>query len=358
METGSPDPSCYFVHSPLLQNVRQVRLLRIVPVHTESLHPPVCQLDHFTLKYAPPYQAVSYTWGRQYDPMYHIFLNGRWYQAKKNLYDFLCSFREVPENQNGCAYLWIDQICINQTDLNERSNTVRFMSIIYCQANFVITWLGNDADTVAAARIFVHSKSSYSLLVLLNNRYFTRLWVIQEVLLAREVRVLCGNIWLSFSELEIHTRAKGEEVYSRFRNPSYYLLWDSMYNRQGRDLAQCTSRYCANDCENPRDKVYALLGLVKKEEHPIVNYGARITEVFIQTVRVLAKSEFRRRNEKTWVGQISYEETSLFLAREMYFSSKQQAKLQYFFSQLQGKEPDETWYQTVWEGLSMDMHLG
>ena len=42
--------------------------------------------------------------------------------------------------------LWIDQICINQTDLQERSEQVRIMRQIYSKAQLVILWLGEDGD--------------------------------------------------------------------------------------------------------------------------------------------------------------------------------------------------------------------
>ena len=40
--------------------------------------------------------------------------------------------------------LWIDALCINQSDLQERSQQVRFMKLIYEKAKTVYTWLGGQ----------------------------------------------------------------------------------------------------------------------------------------------------------------------------------------------------------------------
>tara|TARA_R110002003_G_scaffold6_1_gene271 strand:- start:11415 stop:12128 length:714 start_codon:yes stop_codon:yes gene_type:complete len=122
-------------------------------------------------------------------------------QVKRNLYHFLCTFAIDPTNENG-VYLWIDQLSINQTDLEEKNYALPLMPDIYQRAHYVITWLGNSADIVEAATEFHTTESADSLIVLLKNRYFKRLWVIQELLLAREVHVLCGTIWLNMREME------------------------------------------------------------------------------------------------------------------------------------------------------------
>jgi hypothetical protein len=86
--------------------------------------------------------------------------------------------------------------------LEEKNYALPLMPDIYQRAHYVITWLGNSADIVEAAAQFHTTESADLLIVLLNNRYFKRLWAIQEVLLAREVHVLCGTIWLNMREME------------------------------------------------------------------------------------------------------------------------------------------------------------
>lgn len=41
--------------------------------------------------------------------------------------------------------MWIDAICINQMDLNERAQQVQLMAEIYRKASLVVVWLGEDA---------------------------------------------------------------------------------------------------------------------------------------------------------------------------------------------------------------------
>jgi hypothetical protein len=132
-------------------------------------------------------------------------------QVKRNLYPFLCNFAIDPTNENG-VYLWIDQLSVNQTDLEEKNYALPLMPDIYQKAHYVITWLGNSAEIVETATEFHTTESADSLIVLLKSRYFKRLWVVKEVLLAREVHVLCRTIWLNMREMERRHRRETRMV--------------------------------------------------------------------------------------------------------------------------------------------------
>lgn len=60
----------------------------------------------------------------------------------KNLNDFLQEFCRSPPSD--VQYIWVDSICINQADLDERNTQVRMMSKIYSNCTSVIVWLGLD----------------------------------------------------------------------------------------------------------------------------------------------------------------------------------------------------------------------
>jgi hypothetical protein len=98
------------------------------------------------------------------------------------------------------GYLWIDQTCINQSDVEERNAQVRLMSTIYSQCLSVIVWLGGgDPSLFEAARTLNNQEDYRSLCTLFRNDYFARLWVVQEVMLANALRILCkGRIWVSW----------------------------------------------------------------------------------------------------------------------------------------------------------------
>jgi hypothetical protein len=135
-----------------------------------------------------------------------------------------------------------------------------------------------------------------ALVRLLNNEYFTRLWVVQEVLLAQEVRVLCGMTWVMLKDLETCAEQKLTIVHSSIMNESLFLLWDRRHNRNYRNLQQCLDRYSMSKCKDPRDKVYALRGVLHahESEHLLVDYKKPVLEVFYDAVRVIAHNSLTR----------------------------------------------------------------
>jgi hypothetical protein len=74
-----------------------------------------------------------------------IRLNGQVIQVGPNLESALRALREIPEVQNG-KRVWIDSLCINQTDIEEKGHEVKRMGDIYSHAERVISWLGEDTE--------------------------------------------------------------------------------------------------------------------------------------------------------------------------------------------------------------------
>lgn len=72
------------------------------------------------------FTAVSYTWGSEKDSK-HIILNGTIVVVRKNLYNFLV--HALQEGWN--SHLWIDALCIYQTDTTEKNNQIARMGEIY-----------------------------------------------------------------------------------------------------------------------------------------------------------------------------------------------------------------------------------
>jgi hypothetical protein len=83
------------------------------------------------------YRCLSYTWDPQY-PQHDVVVNGQTLRIGHNLWLFLRSARaagiDVP--------VWIDAICINQSNVAERNGQVSRMGQIYSNAESVIVWLG------------------------------------------------------------------------------------------------------------------------------------------------------------------------------------------------------------------------
>ncbi|KAI1210889.1 HET-domain-containing protein [Annulohypoxylon truncatum] len=119
-----------------------IRLLRIVP-GTGDVE---CLLHQMPLAEVRFFYALSYVWGDMMDKK-TIILEGKPFQVTKNLYEALHQFRERPHDLGYPEdYFWIDAICINQQDIDERSKQVSRMVEIY-HVGHVVVWLGPVQDS-------------------------------------------------------------------------------------------------------------------------------------------------------------------------------------------------------------------
>lgn len=107
-----------------------IRLLKLTRSDTGQLQ---CQLDEIELssdsqpKEAPPkYSAVSYTWGDSFSTV-PLLCNQKELQITHNLAEAL----DMSLRANPNEYLWVDQICINQKDNEEKAAQVSKMTLIY-----------------------------------------------------------------------------------------------------------------------------------------------------------------------------------------------------------------------------------
>jgi hypothetical protein len=138
-----------FTYDALDPDSNQIRLLRILPPklnsrerRRENSQEVCCEIFHANLDEHPSYKALSYTRGDEYDPRYPIYINGRQFEVRENLFHALHRFRS-----DGVALvIWIDAICINQINYQERNYQVAKMTMIYEQATEVVAWLGPSYD--------------------------------------------------------------------------------------------------------------------------------------------------------------------------------------------------------------------
>ncbi|KAN0114565.1 Heterokaryon incompatibility protein (HET) domain containing protein [Hyaloscypha variabilis] len=83
------------------------------------------------------YEALSYSWGTPDSFDLKIWVNDCHFAVRQNLYCALTALRTT-----GDRYLWIDALCINQDDSNEKGHQVGMMDLIYEKAEQVLVWLG------------------------------------------------------------------------------------------------------------------------------------------------------------------------------------------------------------------------
>ncbi|KAK4095750.1 hypothetical protein N658DRAFT_481773 [Parathielavia hyrcaniae] len=129
-------------HSPLPEG--SVRLLRLL-LHRDEQSRIECYLSVcylLDLGTAYPFEALSYEWGSGGSPK-SILINDREYVVGPNLHVALLYLRDRFVGR----IVWVDAICIYQTNTAEKSQQVQSMAKIYAKASRVVVWLGETAAT-------------------------------------------------------------------------------------------------------------------------------------------------------------------------------------------------------------------
>ncbi|KAJ0122579.1 HET-domain-containing protein [Diaporthe amygdali] len=243
-----------------LPGLRWLRLLRILSVNEKEI---VCSLEAFDMAKLPKYDCLSYTWG---DPMSrdlyppdtlqkgmsascdrHIrHADGAIVKVTENLVQALRHLGESGylsslDNLDP-LYLWIDAVCINQEDNDEKSSQVAMMDVIYRNAETVVIWLGeedfhtegalktmralaevslkgfeeapffDDYDAFTAYDTLLEAGKSLGLpdieagewrdyAAFLQRKWFERIWVVQEKVFAQNTEVFVGHEKLSWDHI-------------------------------------------------------------------------------------------------------------------------------------------------------------
>lgn len=218
-EQGSKREQNQTIYEPLDSPKDMIRVLRILPgIGGQALE---CSV-HAEQRSSAKYEALSYVWG---DPTLQRFitLNGKRYAIGKNLYDCLVHLRKPTTERE----LWVDTLCINQADSEERSQQVLLMGDLYKRAEVVIVWLGLEVkgagklfgqaigDSEAGSDVGEQARSrpldsgdSQAIQYLLCSPWWSRVWTVQELILGSSVTVQCGRHslpWESFCQV-IHRR--------------------------------------------------------------------------------------------------------------------------------------------------------
>ena len=165
-----------------------------------------CEMATFSLDDQPLHTALSYCWTKQ-PASCEIRINGKHYLVRPNLYAFL----QVMRKEGDPCWIFIDAICINQDDPTERSSQVALMGAVYREAKEVVAWMSNEsqfedetlssmqpicdkeeaivrmAEWCAKPNATERNAFGIFLLCFLKSDYWNRLWVVQEIMLARRL---------------------------------------------------------------------------------------------------------------------------------------------------------------------------
>lgn len=128
----------------LSQESSEIRLFRFVngPDASDNEAPIRLELRHASLDdNQTHYGALSYVWGETTDPI-GVYIDGFLFEIGRNLHDALTQLRRSGIT----SWLWVDSICIQQSDVEEKTSQVGQMRSIYSQADLVYIWLGLGCD--------------------------------------------------------------------------------------------------------------------------------------------------------------------------------------------------------------------
>jgi hypothetical protein len=294
---SAPDPEQIYARLPITP--AQVRLLQLefsgvddddetAPLHVRLVHKPLNE----SLKF----WAISYVWGAA-PTMHHpywLVVNGVKVLITETLYTCLRALRRKRVS----VLLWADAVCINQQDNTEKAHQARRMGQLYEWATRVIVWLGatmaEDVGGVEALRLITQQgngtgqNGSGGLVTadhvdgidaLLQRPWFTRTWVVQELVFGSRVTVMSGNSemeWAVFvqgilnceRQLRLLRPEDGAEV-ERFLGSSYpALALHRMRNvikgldgspRQKFSLLELTDALYYTYATRPVDRLFALI---------------------------------------------------------------------------------------------------
>lgn len=126
---------------------KDIRLLRILPNADENSRIECLLSTHSVLNSGSShhFEALSYVWGSE-NSKCPIYLDGHEFTVKANLYAALSHLRDQFVDR----VVWVDAICINQDDKNERGRQVQSMAKINAKTSRVVVWLGESEGQLAS----------------------------------------------------------------------------------------------------------------------------------------------------------------------------------------------------------------
>ncbi|KAE8451541.1 hypothetical protein EG329_003614 [Mollisiaceae sp. DMI_Dod_QoI] len=140
---ATSDSKAQFLYQPLDVEPPTIRLLKNIRVDESGLI--AMNIEHIPLKSQPQYTALSWVWGRD-KSFTKIHLGASSFYVSNQLYYIL---EWICKNPRVSTYWWIDSICLNQADLEEKNSQVKLMERIYREAEKTIGWFGKGSENIA-----------------------------------------------------------------------------------------------------------------------------------------------------------------------------------------------------------------
>jgi hypothetical protein len=297
--------STHPLHLGISANIRLIEVLAAGSADDSS--PVSCKLHVVPLDDNPVYIALSYVWGNA-SVTKTILLDGEPFVVRENLWNFLNHWKATTadtKHVNSC--LWIDAISIDQGSIQERNHQVAIMGRIYSEAEMVIAWLGTGPPALADALDVLEGLFNYmrgfgrglsgadyeTFDLLQKNEYWTRVWIIQECVLAKRFELWCGSSKMTSAALVTAIHGFESTLGSNTRPHTTDLILYNIMKLRGEfdnlrrpqfSLPTLCEMFPHMQCTDVRDRVYALLSLVSPHElkrFPIhADYSRSASELF------------------------------------------------------------------------------
>lgn len=251
----------------------------------------------------PPYEALSYVWGTA-PAQTSIYIDGCPLEIKPNLEAALRHLRLPTQARR----LWVDALCIDQSNVDERTRQVKYMRFVYKYAARAVVWLGPwepgverafelaemlasvpktlpDAEKQTAMLTILTSapEAFENLNDIFDREYFVRSWCLQETVASAWAIAKCGEFEMSFFDL-IATAplvglkrgqmltGKPLEAWNMVSLVRTSSVWYNKLDAEGSlgpllALLAGTRDFKATD---PRDKIFSLLGISNEGLDPLL----------------------------------------------------------------------------------------
>ena len=147
------DPYRVFNDRRLGSANKEIRLLHVLNGPKDAIL--ICVFEHVPLTKRPDYAALSYCWGTSPERK-TIMLEGRLFPVTCTVEEALRGLRTKEDDRH--LVIWIDAVCINLDDLDERGEQVAMMKDVYQSARKTIVWLGDragDGEIVADIMVYI-----------------------------------------------------------------------------------------------------------------------------------------------------------------------------------------------------------
>ena len=298
-----------------------------------------CELVEVDQPVAAEYEALSYVWGKDEFPNV-LHLPTGYLMITDNLASALRRLRLTDKSRT----LWVDAVCINQSNNAEKERQVAQMANIYQNATNVVAWLGEttgtsfDKDAIInlsehAQEISLRSPTNENREVLrkwfygnsergkwtmdvsnivkganfpsiYESAWFTRMWIVQEALLASHLTLYFASDTLDWVDFEkvmilIHTVNATIKLPIPSQNSFIKYAWSLVEVRnhwrrlsegnlnQASEVAYYMNQLRRRSCKDDRDRVFALRGLLRDESNLIIqpDYSKSVSQIYTELTR-------------------------------------------------------------------------